>query len=197
MKANIKKQNKQNLNLLIMKIIKRIFLVLLVIVAIVLIIAFFLPKNYAVEREIAINHPKDSVFKYIKFIKNQDNYSTWSKKDPNSKKTYTGTDGTVGFISAWNSQNKDVGVGEQEILKITEGDRLDLAIRFKISFESNDEAYMITESISPSQTKVKWGFKGKMPYPMNLMIPVMNMEKMLGDELNIGLENLKSILEKK
>jgi hypothetical protein len=38
--------------------------------------------------------------------------------DPNMKKTYTGTDAEVGFISAWESTDKNVGVGEQEIKKI-------------------------------------------------------------------------------
>jgi hypothetical protein len=31
---------------------------------------------------------------------------------------------------------------------------------------------------------------------MNLMLLFMNFEKMIGDDLEIGLENLKSILEK-
>jgi hypothetical protein len=35
-----------------------------------------------------------------------------------------------------------------------------------------------------------------MPYPMNLLGAVMNMEKMLGDDLEQGLKNLKVILEK-
>ncbi len=34
--------------------------------------------------------------------------------DPNVKLIYTGTDGTVGFKSAWSSDVKNVGVGEQE-----------------------------------------------------------------------------------
>jgi hypothetical protein len=54
---------------------------------------------------------------------------------------------------------------------------------------------MITEAISPNQTKVKWGFDGKMPYPMNLMLPIMNMEEMLGKDLQDGLNNLKAVLE--
>jgi hypothetical protein len=43
---------------------------------------------------------------------------------------------------------------------------------------------------------VLWGFKGKMPYPMNLMLLCMNMDKMLGKDLGTGLQNLKSTLEK-
>jgi hypothetical protein len=112
------------------------------------------------------------------------------------KKTYTGTDGTVGFISAWESDTSDVGAGAQQIKKIAEGVRLDFEIRFKKPFEATDYAYMITESVSDAKTKVKWGFKGSMPYPMNLMLVFMNMEKMLAPDLQNGLENLKGILEK-
>ncbi len=56
---------------------------------------------------------------------------------------------------------------------------------------------MATESVSENQTKVKWGFKGTMPYPFNVMRLCMNMEEMIGNDLSIGLNNLKDILEKK
>jgi hypothetical protein len=35
-----------------------------------------------------------------------------------------------------------------------------------------------------------------MKYPMNLMLLFMNMEKMVGRDLSIGLTNLKNTLEK-
>lgn len=179
-----------------MDIIKKIIIGLLGLIALVLLVTLFLPQDYAVEREIIINQPKDSVFNYVKYLKNQDNFSVWSTKDPAMKKTFTGTDGTVGAIAAWDSKDENVGVGEQEIKKITEGKRIDFELRFKVPFESTDDAYMITEAISPNQTKVKWGFKGKMPYPMNVMLPFMNMEEMLGKDLQDGLNNLKAVLEK-
>jgi len=117
--------------------------------------------------------------------------------DPDMKKTYRGTDGTVGFVSAWESDNKDVGKGEQEIMKITEGERMDLELRFFEPFESTEPAYMITESVSENQTKVKWGFNGHMDYPMNITMLFMDFEKMIGDDLETGLKNLKSVLEAK
>lgn len=180
-----------------MKIIKKILIAVVIIIAIPLIVALFTKKEYAVEREVIINKPKQEVFDYIKFVKNQDNYSVWAKMDPAMKKEYTGTDGTVGFISAWDSQIKDVGKGEQEIIKISDGERLDFELRFKVPFEATDNAYMTTETIAENQTKVKWGFEGKMNYPMNFMLLFMDMEKMLGTDLEIGLTNLKQVLEKK
>ncbi len=179
-----------------MKLIKRIFLVIVVFIVLVMFVALFLDKDYAVVREISINKPKQEVFDYLKYLKNQNNYSKWANMDPNMVKTYSGTDGTVGFISAWKSDIEDVGAGEQEIKKITEGERIDYELRFIEPFESTEVVYMSTEAISDSQTKVTWGFNGRMDYPTNLFGAIMNFEEMIGDDLQTGLNNLKGILEK-
>ncbi|MGB4776023.1 MAG: SRPBCC family protein [Daejeonella sp.] len=179
-----------------MKILKKILFAILGLVALALIVALFVKKDYAVERQITINKPRQDVFDYIKFLKNQNEYSVWATKDPAMKKEYKGTDGTVGFISAWDSNNKEVGKGEQEILKIADGERIDSKLRFKVPFEAEDDAYMITEDNGTNQTKVKWGFKGKMNYPMNLMLLCMDMDEMIGKDLDNGLSKLKTVLEK-
>jgi len=62
---------------------------------------------------------------------------------------------------------------------------------------STDYGYFVTEALSANQTIVKWGFNGKMPYPMNVMMLFMNMDEMLGKDLQASLINLKSNLEKK
>ena len=69
-----------------MKILKKILLFIVVIVAIALIAALFISKEMKAEREIVINKPKQQVFDYIKYVKNQDNYSKWNKMDPGMKK---------------------------------------------------------------------------------------------------------------
>ncbi|MFC5046674.1 SRPBCC family protein [Aquimarina hainanensis] len=179
-----------------MGILKKILLVIAILIAIPLITALFVKKEYDVEREVIIDKPKQEVFEYVKYLKNQDQYSKWALMDPEMKKTYSGTDGMVGFIAAWDSENEEVGKGEQEIKKITEGERIDYELRFLTPFQSTEPAYMITEAISGNKTKVKWGFSGHMDYPMNLMMLFMDFEQMIGDDLNTGLQNLKNILEK-
>lgn len=179
-----------------MGILKKILVILILIVAIVLVAAYFMPKNYAIEREITINKPVDTVFNYVKYLKNQNQFSVWANIDPKMKSTYKGTDGTVGSISAWESEVKEVGVGEQEITNITEGKRIDFALRFKKPMEDTAVGFMSTESVSGNQTKVKWGISGVIPYPMNIMLPMMKMDQMIGNDLQKGLENLKEKLEK-
>src|SRR5688572_10445584 len=125
-----------------MKIVKKILLVIAILIAIPLIIALFVKKEYKVEREVTINKPKREVFDYVKYLKNQDNYSKWVRMDPNMKKDFRGTDGTVGFVYAWDG-NKDAGKGEQKIKNITEGERVDVEVRFEKPFEAVATAPMI------------------------------------------------------
>lgn len=179
-----------------MKVLKIIFLVIIIIVAVVLIATLFVKKEYSVEREITINKPKQQVFDYLVLLKNQNEFSKWAKMDSNAKFDFKGTDGTVGFISHWESQQKNVGTGEQEITKIDPGKRIDYELRFIKPMQSKASEYISTDSISANETKVKWNINGKMPYPSNFMLLFMNMDKMVGDDLSTGLTNLKALLEK-
>lgn len=164
------------------------------IIVLLLIIGLFLSKDMRVTKSVVINKGLSEVFNYVKFLKNQDEFSKWGSLDPNMKKTYTGTDGTVGFVSAWEG-NKNVGQGEQEILKIDEGKRIDYALRFIKPFKSYADAFMIFEDAGNNQTKVSWGFNSKMPYPMNVMCLFINMSERVGADFQLGLDNLKKKLE--
>lgn len=175
-----------------MKIFKKILLVVVILIALPFIIAIFVKKDYAIEREIVINKPKTEVFDYVKHIKNQDTYSVWNMADPAMKKTYKGTDGTVGFVYGWNG-NDEAGEGEQEITAIAEGERVDMDLRFIRPFESTGHAFMATAD-ADGGTKVTWGMKGRSAYPMNFMNLFMG--SMVGGALEEGLTNMKNNLEK-
>ncbi len=181
---------------MIKKILAVVAGLIVLLVAAVVVLTLVAPQDYRVEREVTINKPRAEVFAYVKMLKNQNDWGPWAKKDPAMKQEFRGTDGTVGFVSYWNSTNSDVGEGEQEIKKIAEGERVDTELRFKRPFESKSDAYMITESVGENQTKVKWGFSGSMPRPMNIMLLVMDIDKEVDKDFAEGLANLKAILEK-
>lgn len=176
--------------------IKKISIFLVFLFASPFIIALFVTNNYAVEREISIALPKEQVFNYVKQLKNQNNFSKWALTDPNMSKSYRGTDAMPGFVSAWSSANEEVGSGEQEILSIVEGERINFELRFFTPFQSTDNAYMTTQSIGEDLTKVSWGFNGQLKYPMNIMFLFMDFESVIGSDLQTGLNNLKVLLEK-
>ncbi|MEM9076517.1 MAG: SRPBCC family protein [Bacteroidota bacterium] len=165
------------------------------IILLILFLALIAPKSYNVSRSIEISKPKTDVFENLRFLKNQDAWSPWNKKDPNMEKKFTGTDGEVGAMSYWNG-NKDVGEGEQEITKIVDGERIESQLRFLKPWKSISDAYLTTEAVAADKTKVTWGFSGKNKFPASIFMLFMNMDKAVGGDFEEGLASLKSLMEK-
>ena len=129
---------------MIKKILLTIAALVVLLVAAVVILAFTVSGDYKVEREVTINRPKSDVFAYVKKLKNQNTWGPWFKKDPAMKQDFKGEDGYIGFVSAWKSEDPDVGEGEQEIKTIIEGSRLDTELRFIKPFASTNQAFLTT-----------------------------------------------------
>ncbi len=180
-----------------MLILLYVLLGIVALVALFFILALFVKQDYEIKREIIIERPVSEVFEYIKHIKNQDYFSKWVMTDPSMQKIFTGNDGEVGFIYAWDSQNKQAGKGEQEIKSIVENEFLDLEVRFEKPMKGIAKTPFRTEVLGENTTKVKWGMTSKMAYPMNVIMLFVNFEKILGKDLEISLQNLKDLLEKK
>lgn len=169
--------------------------VLLALLVIFLLLSLLAPKRYHVYRSVEINKPISLVFYYLKFIKNQKEWSPWKKKDPDMAHTYFGVDGEVGFVSRWKG-NKDVGSGEQEIMRIVKDDTIESELRFFKPWKSKSDAYLKVEYLGDERTKVVWGFSGKNKFPFSIFMIFFNMDKAVGKDFVQGLESLKHILEK-
>lgn len=177
-----------------MNILITILLVIAGIIALFLLVAAFTKKSFALQKHVVINKPKQQVFDYIKLIKNQEYYSVWVMKDPNIKIVYTGVDGTVGFKSAWRSDDKNVGIGEQQIIKINDGESIEVEIRFEKPFKATNWAVNKLTSTADGNTLMTQTFSGKSKFPMNIMN--LFMDKLVGKDMQTNLQNLKNNLEK-
>ena len=104
---------------------------------------------------------------------------------------YRGTDGTVGFIAAWQS-NTRMGDGEQEILQITDGESYEAELRFR-NHENRTHIKTSVEQLA-DKTKVSTIMSAVPSFPMNLMVPMM--KKMLQKDMDKNSVNLKRILER-
>lgn len=169
--------------------------IILAIVAVVLITALFVSKDMNYEKSIVINSRIEKVWNNVSSLGAMDKWSPWRDKDPNMKQTLTGTDGTVGATQAWESNVKNVGAGSQTIINLVEPTLLETKLNFLKPFKSTADAY-VKLSDQGGNTKATWGFKSKMPYPMNLMKLFMNFEKQMDKEFGAGLGRLKDISEK-
>lgn len=99
-----------------------------ILIAIPLIVALFVPKEFAAQSEITIDKPKQEVFNYVKFMRNQDHFGVWQLSDPQMKKSEVGTDGQVGFKYSWDGEK--VGKGSQTITRIVEGETIETSLDF-------------------------------------------------------------------
>lgn len=180
---------------MIKKIIIALVVVVVLLICVVTIAAFMAPTDFRVERETTINRSSTEIYGYAKLLKNQNDWGPWFKKEPTMHQEFRGTDGQVGFVSYWKGTKEEVGEGEQEIKKLVEGKEIGTELRFKQPFESRADAFMILEPAGESTTKVKWGFSGSMPRPMNLFMYVVDMDEEVGKDFAEGLANLKTIME--
>lgn len=147
-----------------------------------------------IEKSITINKSSGWVFDYLKITGNQDNFSVWNMADPNMKKTYKGTDGTIGFQYSWDSKVKNVGAGVQEITAIEDGKSIEYSINFSRPMQNHGRTKFEITSLGTDSTSVVWVFDSPSKFPMSLFSPIF--KRMLGKDLEKGLINLKSILEK-
>ena len=159
------------------------------------IIALFGNTEFSIIRTIVINRAPKDVFDYVRFLKNGDYYNKWVMTDPAMRKNFRGTDGAVGFVYAWDSDNSQVGKGEQEIIQLTTDERVAHEVRFEKPFVSTSQMFMTTKPIAGGQTEFTWGFVGQLNYMMRVLHLVLNLKKALTKDIDTSLGQLKNILE--
>lgn len=170
------------------------FLIILGTALIVFVMLYVLaPIKYEVSRSTIIDKPLPEVFNFITFLKNQEFWSPWGIDDKEIVRNYTGTDGEVGFISAWKGSKK-VGEGEQEIKKIVPNRSLETELRFFKPFKATSESFIKVYE-NHNDTEVIWGFKGVYKRPLNVVVFFMGLDNKLGREFEIGLSRLKHYIE--
>lgn len=163
------------------------------IILILVIMGFVFSGEMRVERTIAVARPVANVFDFLKFTGNHDKFSEWNMADPAMKKEYRGTDGQIGFVYRWDSQNKNVGAGEQETTGLKPNESLDYELRFQRPMKSVAKGHFILKSTGGNSCDVTWIFAGDSTFPMSIMKPLMT--RMLGSSMQRSLNNLKKVLE--
>lgn len=177
-----------------MKVLRILLIVLGILVAIGAVLAFIAPKDMNLERSIVINAPREAVYQHVKTLTAQNVWSPWMQRDSAMTSEYRGTDGEVGAIYAWQG-NSEVGKGEQEITSVTPNERMEQALRFLEPFASTANVFIALADTTDNSTKVTWGFKSKMPIPLNIMGLFFNMTDAIGKDYETGLNSLKTLVE--
>lgn len=164
----------------------------------VLIIGFLIaaslrPDELRVERRITLSAPAAIAFGQINELHKWQEMSPYVKEDPAAKTAFTGPAAGVGASFSW-SGNVKVGEGRMTIME----SRPHELVRFKFEFFKPWYCTNTTDFIfrsTPSGTEVTWAMSMKNNFIAKASGLVMNMDKMIGENFEVGLAKLKEIAE--
>ncbi|MNR76068.1 Polyketide cyclase / dehydrase and lipid transport [compost metagenome] len=173
---------------------KTVAITSLVILAVIFAFAASKPDTFRVERSVTIKAPPEKVFALINDLHSWTTWSPYEKKDPDMKRTHSGATTGKGAIYEWDG-DKNVGKGRMEITESSPSSRVVISLDFLAPFEAHNTAQFDLQGGGDS-TRVTWAMYGPANYMSKLMSVFFSMDKMVGDDFEIGLANLKAAAER-
>src|SRR5262245_58905327 len=178
-----------------MKTIAIVIGVLLVVgIAAVLALAAAKPDVFRVQRAATIKAPPEKIFPLISDFRHWTAWSPYERKDPAMKKSFSGAAAGKGAVYEWDG-DKNVGKGRIEITEAT----LPSKVALKLDFVRPFEAHNVVEfTLQPKgdATDVTWAMQGPAPFLSKVMQVFLNMDRMVGQDFEAGLANMKALAEK-
>lgn len=173
--------------------LKKILIALAAIVLIFLVVVAMQPSDFRVERTATIAAPAADVFTNVNDFHKWEAWSPWAKLDPTAKVAFEGAPAGQGAVMTWAGNDK-VGEGK---MTLTESRPNDL-VKINVDFVKPFERSIISEfTFKPEgdQTAVTWAMAGHHNFFEKALCLVMNGTKMIGDDMEKGLAQLKSVVE--
>jgi len=175
--------------------LKKILIVLVLLVAGFVAVVALQPSEFHVERTATIAAPPAQVFAQVDDLHKWEAWSPWAKLDPSAQVGYEGAPAGKGAAFTWAGNDK-VGEGRMTIVESRAPELVDIKVDFTKPFEGTNAS---TFSFKPAAdgTAVTWSMGGHQNLLAKAMCLVLNGKKMIGDQLDQGLGQLKAVAEKK
>ena len=174
--------------------VKKVLLVFLIVVVAFLAYVSSRPGDFHYERSGVINAAPEKIYPYLSHFKLGSAWSPYEKMDPNMKREFTGTEGEVGSTMAFDG-NREVGAGKLEILSLVPNQAVDIRLTMIKPFAGeNLIQYRLTPEAAGG-TRFTWTMSGDGGFVGKLMTVLIDCEKMMGDQFEKGIANLKAVVE--
>ncbi len=152
------------------------------------------PDTFRVQRTASIQAPPEAIFAQIIDLHGWSAWSPYEKKDPDMQRTFSGAASGKGAIYEW-AGNSEVGVGRMEITQASAPSKITIQLDFIKPFEAHNTAEF-TLVAKGDATEVTWTMQGPTPYLAKIIHVFFNMDRMVGQDFETGLANLKTLAEK-
>jgi uncharacterized protein YndB with AHSA1/START domain len=177
-----------------LKAIAIVAVVLAIAIAVVLILAATKPDHFAVQRSATVEAPPEKIFALVNDFHQWGSWSPYEHKDPAMKRTFSGAERGKGAVYGWEG-DKNVGTGRMEILEASAPSKILIKLDFYTPFEAHNMAEF-TMLPQGDATNVSWRMHGPAPFMARIMHVFINIDKMVGNDFEAGLANLKRLAEK-
>jgi len=151
-------------------------------------------KDFDINRTVVINRPREEVYGFIRQLKNQPLWNPLFQRDPNAILKYKGLDGKTGASFYWKGNSK-VGEGIQRIVKTKQGRVYETKLLFVKPVKLNALTYIGVKELDKEKTKMVWGTRGNLAFPLTIISIFYSPEKAMAKNLETGLRELKKVLE--
>jgi uncharacterized protein YndB with AHSA1/START domain len=179
---------------MIKTVVIAVVVLLVIAVVVVLGLAAMKPDTFRVQRAMTIKAPPEKIFALINDFHAWGQWSPWEKKDPAMKRTFSNPASGKGATYAWEG-DKNVGQGSMEIVDAAQSSKIALKLDFVKPFEGHN---MVVFTLEPKgeATNVTWDMRGPTPFFAKIIHVLLNMDKLVGNDFEAGLANLKAASEK-
>lgn len=171
-------------------IVVGVMLAVVIAIAILFLVTKNRPDSYSLERKIDIPTTTETIYPLMVNLKAWEKWSPWEDVDPNLSRTYEAPDSGVGAVYMWQG-NQKAGAGRMEITEAIENESVAIRIDFLKPMKATNHTELKMVPLG-SQTQVVWTMTGETNTVSKMMSVFMDMEKMIGPDLERGLENLKT-----
>jgi carbon monoxide dehydrogenase subunit G len=152
------------------------------------------PDTFRVQRAASIKAPPEKIFPLLNDLHNFASWSPYEKKDPAMKRTHSGAPSGKGAIYEWDG-DKNVGSGRLAIAESSPPSKVTLDLDMLTPLKAHNIVEFTLEPKGDS-TNVTWAMNGRVPYVAKIVHVFLNVDRMVGQDFEAGLANLKAIAEK-
>ena len=174
-----------------MKVLLRVLGGLAVLLLLLVTVAFFLPRQYRVERTIVIKARADQVFPQFGDLRAWKNWGAWQERDPAMKITHSEQTTGVGAWNAWESKTQ--GNGRMTFTVYEPGVR----VNYRLEFPDMNMASSGSMELQPADggVKVIWVDAGDLGFnPVHRWFGLF-FDRMIGPDFERGLTKMKALVE--
>ena len=172
---------------------KKVLIALVVLIAGFAVVVAMQPSDFKVERTATIDAPAAKVFPHVNDLHKWDAWSPWAKLDPKAKVAFEGPEAGKDAAMSW-AGNSAVGAGQMTIVESRPDDLVSLKVDFTEPMEGTSTSEFAFKPGGQS-TSVTWTMASRHDFIGKAMCLIMNGKKMIGDEMDKGLTQLKAVAE--